>query len=297
MKQQIPVIRDMSKAYDESLYRSQRFNIAMMQSPKVVGAVTAFFKEGKSALTAYTNSLASTNGVWNQSAKYVENLASKLGPTGKIIESNGKLYNEYSKFIGMSANATKEQAMQMSKMLTAAERQRFGIDKLADTTNKNEKTTRKATKAYSDASKATADLGKQHSIMDRSVRKGEQGFSMWIKGIAAGMLAYRGIMMVINALSAAMKAPFTAAMDFEHAFANIRKTLEATEPEFQASGDRRPTTSRGPDRTYTRGVTEARRRRSPGRSAEPADGQVERGGAGGSLERRKTQQPAASHRC
>ena len=74
----------------------------------------------------------------------------------------------------------------------------------------------------------------QQAVATRKVAgaamEGGRGFMEFAKGVVVGMVTYRAFMLVINGVTTAIKTLFTAAIDFEYQFANIRKVFQTTEP-------------------------------------------------------------------
>lgn len=113
---------------------------------------------------------------------------------GKTYEYNGKIYSKTHRFLAYAGNAAGKAALQMVQAGKS-------VDKFGD-------------------------------VASRSLEKGEKTWVQYAKGLAAGMVTYRVLLSVGQAIAGSFRTIITEAIDFEDQMQNIRKVIKISEPDF-----------------------------------------------------------------
>jgi TP901 family phage tail tape measure protein len=182
---------------------------------------TQKLQKNSKGLTASLNSSAVV-----QSASKIQNVTTEISKFGSgmasssnVIEYQGRLWTKNLKYLeeyGKQVNVTSQYVNNLIKSINTAGGGGVGGGGMGSKVDKMlGGGTRKVTSSF---------------IQEGATMK-------WVKGVAAGMLLYRGLMVVMNGVATAITEPIKAFMEFEDAFGNIRKVLDASGPEFQRLSD------------------------------------------------------------
>jgi len=89
---------------------------------------------------------------------------------------------------------------------------------------------------YKNAAQQATYVTDQFGNATRKVTQSGRGMNDWVIGVAKGMLLYKGLSVVLNVLTEAIKAPGEASREFEKNFANVKRLFEGTPEEFNKMG-------------------------------------------------------------
>ena len=181
----------------------------------------------KTYLKGVDNSLKAMENNFKGAGKNVTNLKSLMDQTGsalgnyqKLLSSQSERYNQLKASIGDVSTATDEQKR---KLLEAGTSMTATAAKVAELKNRYEELAKSMRQAYIDDSaftkfgKSAQELGNKFSKVGKEI----SGFgSALTKGITAPIVAGAGI---------ALKA----AIDYESAFAGVKKTVDGTPQQFE----------------------------------------------------------------
>ena len=181
----------------------------------------------KTYLKGVDNSLKAMENNFKGAGKNVSNLKSLLSQTGSALDSYQKLlssqserYNQLKASIGDVSTATAEQKQ---KLVEAGASMTATAAKVAELQNRYEQLAKSMRQAYIDDSaftkfgKSAQELGSKFKNVGESI----SGFgSALTKGVTAPIVAGAGI---------ALKA----AIDYESAFAGVKKTVDGTPQQFE----------------------------------------------------------------
>ncbi|WP_239822182.1 phage tail tape measure protein [Streptococcus mitis] len=181
----------------------------------------------KTYLKGVDNSLKAMENNFKGAGKNVTNLKSLMDQTGsalgnyqKLLSSQSERYNELKASIGDVSTASDEQK---KKLLEAGTSMTATAAKVAELKNRYEELAKSMRQAYIDDSaftkfgKSAQELGNKFKNVGESV----SGFgSALTKGVTAPIVAGAGI---------ALKA----AIDYESAFAGVKKTVDGTPQQFE----------------------------------------------------------------
>lgn len=181
----------------------------------------------KTYLKGVDNSLKAMENNFKGAGKNVTNLKSLMDQTGsalgnyqKLLSSQSERYNQLKASIGDVSTATAEQKQ---KLLEAGTSMTATAAKVAELKNRYEELAKSMRQAYIDDSaftkfgKSAQELGNKFKSVGESV----SGFgSALTKGVTAPIVAGAGL---------ALKA----AIDYESAFAGVKKTVDGTPQQFE----------------------------------------------------------------
>ena len=181
----------------------------------------------KTYLKGVDNSLKAMENNFKGAGKNVTNLKSLMDQTGsalgnyqKLLSSQSERYNQLKASIGDVSTATAEQKQ---KLLEAGASMTATAAKVAELKNRYEELAKSMRQAYIDDSaftkfgKSAQEIGKKFSDVGKEI----SGFgSALTKGVTAPIVAGAGI---------ALKA----AIDYESAFAGVKKTVDGTPQQFE----------------------------------------------------------------
>lgn len=181
----------------------------------------------KTYLKGVDNSLKAMENNFKGAGKNVSNLKSLLSQTGsalgsyqKLLSSQSERYNQLKASIGDVSTATAEQKQ---KLVEAGASMTATAAKVAELQNRYEQLAKSMRQAYIDDSaftkfgKSAQELGSKFKNVGESI----SGFgSALTKGVTAPIVAGAGI---------ALKA----AIDYESAFAGVKKTVDGTPQQFE----------------------------------------------------------------
>ena len=181
----------------------------------------------KTYLKGVDNSLKAMENNFKGAGKNVNNLKSLLSQTGsalgsyqKLLSSQSERYNQLKASIGDVSTATAEQKQ---KLVEAGASMTATTAKVAELQNRYEQLAKSMRQAYIDDSaftkfgKSAQELGSKFKNVGESI----SGFgSALTKGVTAPIVAGAGI---------ALKA----AIDYESAFAGVKKTVDGTPQQFE----------------------------------------------------------------
>ena len=181
----------------------------------------------KTYLKGVDNSLKAMENNFKGAGKNVSNLKSLMDQTGsalgnyqKLLSHQSERYNQLKASIGDVSTATAEQKQ---KLLEAGTSMTATAAKVAELKNRYEELAKSMRQAYIDDSaftkfgKSAQEIGKKFSDVGKEI----SGFgSALTKGITAPIVAGAGI---------ALKA----AIDYESAFAGVKKTVDGTPQQFE----------------------------------------------------------------
>ncbi len=181
----------------------------------------------KTYLKGVDNSLKAMENNFKGAGKNVTNLKSLMDQTGsalgnyqKLLSSQSERYNELKASIGDVSTATAEQKQ---KLLEAGASMTATAAKVAELKNRYEELAKSMRQAYIDDSaftkfgKSAQEIGKKFSDVGKEI----SGFgSALTKGVTAPIVAGAGL---------ALKA----AIDYESAFAGVKKTVDGTPQQFE----------------------------------------------------------------
>lgn len=181
----------------------------------------------KTYLKGVDNSLKAMENNFKGAGKNVTNLKSLMDQTGsalgnyqKLLSSQSERYNQLKASIGDVSSASDEQK---KKLLEAGTSMTATAAKVAELKNRYEELAKSMRQAYIDDSaftkfgKSAQEIGKKFSDVGKEI----SGFgSALTKGVTAPIVAGAGI---------ALKA----AIDYESAFAGVKKTVDGTPQQFE----------------------------------------------------------------
>ena len=181
----------------------------------------------KTYLKGVDNSLKAMENNFKGSGKNVSNLKSLMDQTGsalgnyqKLLSSQSERYNQLKASIGDVSNATAEQKQ---KLVEAGASMTATAAKVAELQNRYEQLAKSMRQAYIDDS-AFTKFGKSAQEIGNKISQAGQtvsGFgSALTRGVTAPIVAGAGI---------ALKA----AIDYESAFAGVKKTVDGTPQQFE----------------------------------------------------------------
>ena len=181
----------------------------------------------KTYLKGVDNSLKAMENNFKGAGKNVSNLKSLMDQTGsalgnyqKLLSSQSERYNQLKASIGDVSNATAEQKQ---KLVEAGASMTATAAKVAELQNRYEQLAKSMRQAYIDDSAFTKFGNSAQELGGKFKKVGESvsGFgSALTKGVTAPIVAGAGI---------ALKA----AIDYESAFAGVKKTVDGTPQQFE----------------------------------------------------------------
>lgn len=200
------------------LVATATLDVAPFQSN--VGRLKTYLKGVDNSLKAMENNFKGTGKNVTNLKSLMDQTGSALGNYQKLLSSQSERYNELKASIGDVSTATAEQKQ---KLLEAGASMTATAAKVAELKNRYEELAKSMRQAYIDDSaftkfgKSAQELGNKFKNVGESV----SGFgSALTKGVTAPIVAGAGI---------ALKA----AIDYESAFAGVKKTVDGTPQQFE----------------------------------------------------------------